>query len=100
MTTARLEWIAKECGGRSKLPSDGYRATVRWQNFWEEWLSVGGYDAEIFFPEPRPQSRIQVSRIRFWEGSTLDEKYLAVGEPIELLEGVKVVAVGVIIESA
>ncbi|MHC5066063.1 MAG: hypothetical protein ACYTG5_19045 [Planctomycetota bacterium] len=41
-----------------------------------------------------------MSRIRFWEGSTLDEKYLAVGEPIELLEGVKVVAVGVIIESA
>jgi hypothetical protein len=92
---ATLHWIREEFGGRTHQPFVGYRPTIRLQRDVSTWLSEirdvrvveialeaaawQGF-ASLIFAAPRPS----------------DAEIVNAGDRIELLEGDRVVAVGVI----
>jgi hypothetical protein len=67
---------------------------VRWQRHVGEWQE-SAWDGEICRLAP-PEADYQLVQLRFVEKATIKPDWLAVGELIELLDGPRVIAVGVI----
>jgi hypothetical protein len=71
----------------------GLRPTVRWQRYVKDWLAQA-HDAEIVELVPSPDGKTGSVTVRFSGRTALDEKYLRIGEGVELLDAFKVIAVG------
>jgi len=93
-----VDWISAAAGGRAHPPVCGLRPTVRWQRHVGEWLE-SAWDGEISRLAP-PEDHYQLVQLRFVENATINPDWLAVGELIELLDGARVIAVGVIERAA
>ena len=90
-----VEWIRADCGGRRLPPTVGLRPTVRWQRHVAEWLS-GAWDAEIVEIAPLSTERVGEAVLRFSDGAEISPEWTRAGELIELLDGPRVIGVGVL----
>ena len=96
--TARVDWISAAAGGRAHPPFCGLRPMVRWQRHVGE-SQESAWDGEICRLAP-PEDDYRLVQLRFVEKATINPDWLAVGELIELLDGARVIAVGVIEQDA
>lgn len=96
--TARVDWISNEAGGRSTPPSVGLRPTVRWQRFVAESQETA-WDGEIVRLSSA-SDRHSLVELRFRDEATLKPEWLVSGEGVELLDGPRVIAVGVVQDSS
>lgn len=96
MTVLRMRflWIPRELGGHRSNPWVGMRPTIRWQELTREWLerAIDGECVDLWFDHSRHIGEAAL-RLRV---ADLPEERFAEGTRIELLDGTRVIAVGLI----
>jgi hypothetical protein len=92
---ASLRWIEPEYGGHMKPPVVGLRPTIRFQRDVASWLTVA-WDVQLVSWEAHDSFWSGKAKLAFSSDAKPDKKYLEPGEPIELLDAFRVVAVGTI----
>lgn len=94
--TAYVTWLREESGGRKHIPVEGLRPMIRFQRHIAESLETSR-DIEVCslrFDEKTWEGEVDLARPR---GSSPLEEFIKEGELIELMDGVRVIAVGKII---
>lgn len=91
-----LNWIKAEFGGRNFPPTVGLRPMIRFQRDIQGWL-VTAWDVEVIELAIDPTTWCGSATLQFFKGASPDMQYVKQGEPIELLDGTCVIAVGRII---
>lgn len=86
-------WVPPHLGGHRSAPYVGMRVEVRWQRYVKDWLE-GARDVEclaLTFDEGTGRG---TGTFRFSSREPLPDEWLQDGEPVELLNGHRVLAVG------
>lgn len=92
-------WVPPHLGGHRGAPYTGMRLQVRWQHHVKDWLDRI-WDVEcvtLSFVEATGEGR---GTFRFTSPDPLPDGWLQVGEPLEMLNGHRVLAVGKIVGTA
>lgn len=95
----RFIWVPAECGGHRVPPWQGMRTTLRWQRWSAEWESEA-WDCQCVELAFDAASNIGVGVFRLTASIELSAERLAVGTPVELLGGYRVLAVGCLVDVA
>lgn len=88
-------WIPPNLGGHRGDPYEGMRTEIRWQRYISEFLKdARGIQWEEF--KYNPVDGLGRAKARFTSSNPLPTEWLGEGAEIELLNGSKVLAIGVI----
>lgn len=91
--TLKLVWIPVEAGGRKHVPQVGFRCGLRWQRYLDESLKMYR-DVTVVSLEKGERGLVSAKCSPISE--EIPNEWLRPGEGIELLDGYKVIAVGIV----
>ena len=97
--SAVVQWIDPAVGGRHSPAFEGYRLTIRWQRHLKEFLA-GAFGVQIVHLCVPTDGRPGGITFRYLVGTDPNPEWTMAGELFELLEGDRVVGVGMVVAVA
>jgi hypothetical protein len=94
--TARIQWLSPTEGGPARLPEVKFTSPARFEIQGDDWFREL-WSLAVEFLGPPDESRSQLATVRFLVEEAPHE-WLAVGSRFEILEGLRVVAKGTIVQ--
>ena len=96
--TVRFSWVPTSCGGHRADPWVGMRPTIRWQRHVSAWLERLR-DAECKKLEFDSSTGVGIALMEMMSDAPVPDEWLVSGELVEMLDGVRVLAVGQIVSA-
>lgn len=92
----KLQWIKSEFGGRSQIPRNGSRVTIRFQRHVEKWLQ-SAWDVEVVACNTTTDTLEGTAKLALIKEESPSARFICQDELFELLDAYRVIAVGKIV---